>query len=357
MFAVFKKELSIYYLTPFGYVFMGLFLLVSSFVFMFYNLFGGKSDLYGMFGVMNFISIFLFPILTMRMLSEEKRNSTDQLLFTSPITMTSLVLGKYLAALFVFFITLLTTIFFAAFVHVFGNVSLGSIAGSYLGFALLGASYIAICFFGAALSENQITSVILSFGILALFLLFGFLANIIPITFVKGILKWLALVNKYDELGAGILKVEPLVYYLSFIIIFIVLSIIVLGNKKQNDGRKINLNSILILWKNIFSKQINNLIKIILLFGLIIVSNLIANQMQFSFDMTIDKIYSLSEQSKKTISSLDKPVNIIVFSQDNKKNRLLNILLKEYDVSHQILNEDLFQLIEKLLHVDAISEA
>ena len=330
MFAIFKKELSIYFLTPFGYVFMGLFLLISSFVFMFYNLFGGKSDLYGMFGVLNFISIFLFPILTMRLLSEEKRNSTDQLLFTSPITMTSLVLGKYLSALFVFLITLLTTIFFAFFVFIFGNVSLGSISGSYLGFALLGSSYIAICFFGAALSENQITSVILSFGILLGFLLIGFLSNIIPVPALKEILRWLALVNKYDELGAGILKPGAIIYYISFMIFFVILSIIVLAYKRQNNGRKITLSALFSLKKNKFIKQTNDLIKILLILCIIVISNLVVNQVPFSYDMTIDKIFSLSEQSRKIASNLEKPVNIIVFSQQDKKNRLLNILLKEY---------------------------
>ena len=100
MWAIFKKEVAVYFHTSFGYVFMGIFLLLSGIVFVAYNLIGTRGDIYGMFGVLNYVSIIIFPVLTMKLLAEEKRMATDQILFTSPISVSAIVVGKYLAAWF-----------------------------------------------------------------------------------------------------------------------------------------------------------------------------------------------------------------------------------------------------------------
>lgn len=236
MIAVFKKEVSVYFLTPFGYVFMGLFLLLSGVVFSIYNLWGAKGDIYGMFGVLNFVSIVIFPVLTMKLLAEEKRMATDQILFTSPVTVTSIIIGKYLAALFVYLVTLCATGVFAAFIMIFGKASLGAIIGSYLGFALLGAAYIAICLFASSLTDSQVTSAIIGFGFLFGFMIVGLLTNAIPFLFLKRIVSWFAILSKYEEFANGILKIGPLVYYLSFAVGFVFLTIVVVKSKLQDKG-------------------------------------------------------------------------------------------------------------------------
>lgn len=227
MLAIFKKEVIIYFQTPFGYVFIGMFLLLSGIVFSAYNLAGGKSDIYGMFGVLNFISIVVFPVLTMKLLAEEKKMGTDQLLFSAPITITSIILGKYFAALFVFAVALLSTGVFAVFIIVFGNTPIGAILGSYLGFLLLGSAYVAICLFASALTENQVLSAITGFGMLFCFMILGLLGDSIPYPLLKKIINSLAILNKYEGFTSGILKIGPLVYYISFAVIFIFFSIVI----------------------------------------------------------------------------------------------------------------------------------
>jgi ABC-2 type transport system permease protein len=236
MLAIFKKEVSIYFHTSFGYVFMGTFLLLSGVVFTIYNLWGSKGDIYGMLGVLNYISIIIFPILTMKLLAEEKRMSTDQILFTSSVSISSIVIGKYLAAVFVFFVTLCATGVFPVFIMIFGKTSLGAIIGSYLGFALLGAAYIAICLFASSLTDNQITSAIIGFGFLFGFMIVGLLTNAVPIVFVKQILACFAILSKYEEFANGLLKIGPLVYYLSFAVGFVFLTIVVVKSRQQDKG-------------------------------------------------------------------------------------------------------------------------
>ena len=236
MLAVFKKEVSIYFHTSFGYVFMGIFLLLSGIVFSVYNLWGAKGDIYGMLGVLNYVSIVIFPVLTMKLLAEEKRMATDQLLFTSPVPIASVIIGKYLAAVFMYFVTLLGTGIFAVFILIFGKTSLGAIVGSYLGFALLGAAYIAVCLFASSLTDNQVTSAIIGFGFLFGFMIVGMLTNAVPVEFLKRVLSWFAILSKYEEFASGILRVGPLVYYLSFAIGFVFLTIVVVRGRQQDLG-------------------------------------------------------------------------------------------------------------------------
>jgi ABC-2 type transport system permease protein len=234
MWAIFKKEVAVYFLTPFGYVFMGLFLLITGIVFTAYNIAGARGDMLGMLGVLNFISIVVFPILTMKLLAEEKKMATDQLLFTAAVPTTAIILGKYLAAFFVFLAALSATGIFAIFTLMFSRASLGTILASYLGFVLLGASYIAICLFASSLTENQVTAAISGFGFLGGFMLIGFLADAVPFPVVKQALLWLAILSKYQEFTNGLLKVGPLIYYLSFTVSFILLTIQVVENRRRS---------------------------------------------------------------------------------------------------------------------------
>jgi ABC-2 type transport system permease protein len=160
--------------------------------------------------------------------------ATDQLLFTSSVTLTSIIIGKYLAALFVFLMTLFATSIYAIFILIFSNTSLGVILGAYFGFSLLGASYIAICLFASALTENQVTSAIAGFGLLLGFMLIGLLANTAPFPILKEIIKCFAILSKYQEFTNGLLKIGPLVYYLSFAVVFIFLTIGVVENRQRN---------------------------------------------------------------------------------------------------------------------------
>lgn len=319
MLAIFKKEVAIYFQTPFGYVFSGLFLLLSGIIFSFYNLYGSRADIFGMLGALNIASIVIFPVLTMKLLSEERKMSTEQLLFTAPVKITSIIIGKYLAALFVFLVTLTATGIFSVFIAIFGKASIGSILGAYFGFAMLGAAYIAICLFASCLTENQVTSAITGFGFLFGFMIIGFLSNSMPTLFLKKVVNSLAILSKYDEFSNGILKAGPLVYYMSFAIVFLFLTVMAVEHRLSEKEEN----------KKLFTR-LNSVILIPILIAILVTANLIAEKLPWKFDMTADKVFTLSEQTRKVIDDLDRNINITAFFREGEEDPTVRALLEEY---------------------------
>lgn len=236
MIAVFKKEVSAYFSTPFGFVFMGIFLLISGIVFTTYNLAGQRSDIYGMLGILSNISITIFPVLTMKLLAEERKLGTDQILLTSSLSVADIVIGKYLAALFVFFMTLLSTGVYVVILFVYGEPTVGTILGAYVGFFLLGATFIAICLFASSFTENQVIAAVSGIGVLFGLVIIGSLSKIVSMPILKDIITYLAITKQYEVFTRGVFSLGPLVYYISFAIAFIFLTIQSVEQRRWTQG-------------------------------------------------------------------------------------------------------------------------
>ena len=145
--AIWKRELQAYFLTPTGYVFMGVFLLLSSVMFYLQIMQARSSDLPTFVGQMSYLWMLLSPVLTMRLLAEERQRRTDQLLLTSPVSLSGMVLGKYAAAYTVMAATVVLTLGFVAVVAVYGRVYPAEMAVAYLGFILQGGAFLALDLF------------------------------------------------------------------------------------------------------------------------------------------------------------------------------------------------------------------
>ena len=139
--AIWKRELQAYFLTPTGYVFMGVFLLLSSVMFYLQIMQARSSDLPTFVGQMSYLWMLLSPVLTMRLLAEERQRRTDQLLLTSPVSLSGMVLGKYAAAYTVMVATVVLTLGFVVVVAVYGRVYPAEMAVAYLGFILQGGAF------------------------------------------------------------------------------------------------------------------------------------------------------------------------------------------------------------------------
>ena len=224
MFAVLKKELKSYFLSPIGYVFIGLFLLMTSVFFYLDILSYGMSKFESMFYSLATILTFITPILTMRMFSEEKKEGTDQLLFTSPRGITSIVFGKFLAALCVLLITELLTFIYYFILMYFGKPDFVSSIVTLGGFLLLGAAYISFGMFASSITENQVVAAILTIGF---FILTWFLPDI------NEIFSSLSLINMFDKFPSGQIALSEIVTFVSFILLFVALTIIVLQRRKS----------------------------------------------------------------------------------------------------------------------------
>ena len=180
MIAIFKRELKAYFVTPMGCLYMGLFLLITGIFFTFSNLFSRSSQYSGFLGSVLFIYLFAIPLLTMRLFSEEKRQKTDQLLLTSPVSIAEIVCGKFLAALCVYAMTLVVTVLYAVIISIYGDLMVWETLGSYIGFLFLGASYIAVGVFISASTENQITAALVTFFSLLVVWLIDPIAQMVP---------------------------------------------------------------------------------------------------------------------------------------------------------------------------------
>ena len=224
MLAVIKKELKSYLLSPMGYVFIGLFLFMFS-VFFYTTIFVSTiTNFEYLFYNGATILTFITPVLTMRMFSEERKNGTEQLLLTSPRSITSIVLGKFIAAAIIILITELFTFMYFAILSYFGNPSLVVALSTLLGFFLLSLAYISFGMFASSITENQIVAVVVT---ICAFLAMWFLPGTLP-----GI-EVISLIYKFNNFPTGIISVSEIITFVSFTLLFILLTIIVLQRRKS----------------------------------------------------------------------------------------------------------------------------
>ena len=224
MLAIIKKELKNYFYTPIGYVFIALFLAVISFIFYQFTFTSGYLNFEYIIWDSTVVLAFITPVLTMRMFAEERKSGTDQLLFTSPKSITSIVLGKLCAATIVVIIGLLFTFIYYGILRHFGDVSLREPLVAMLGYILLAMSFLSFGMFISATTESQIIAAIVPIA-------FSFL--IIFLQQYNTITKFFSLVEMYQKFPQGIISLKEVVGYVTFTILFTCLTIIVLQRRKS----------------------------------------------------------------------------------------------------------------------------
>jgi ABC-2 type transport system permease protein len=225
MLAIFKREMKGYFSSAVGYIFLAGFFFATAFVFWMGNLAGNTSDMSTLFNSMQFALVFLMPILTMRLMSEEKKQRTDQLLLTSPISLTGMVFGKFLAALIVFAIGLASTVVYALTLAIYVNVDTFVILGNILGTLLLAAALIGIGLFISSLTENQVVAVFVSFIVLLLLYIVGYASGAITNKILLTLVTSVALFTRYTNFAMGIFNLGDAVYYFSIAAVFIFLTV------------------------------------------------------------------------------------------------------------------------------------
>lgn len=286
MLAVYKRELRAYFTSSTGFIFMGFFLLLSGFFYSMTNIFGASPDYNSVLGNITFIFLIVVPILTMRLMPDDKRQRTDQLLYTSPLSISGIVLGKYLAAVTVFFLTLLVTCLYPVIMSFFGDIAVWEIVGGYIGFLLLGSSFISIGLFVSSLTDNQVIAAVVTFSSLLFVWLIDWIAQGLPTDKVSGIVfasilalaagafvyyntkniyvgvattlvgaavivatyfladryffdgfivrvfEWFSLLKRYEEFQMGVLSLAPIVYYITFSAAFNFMTIRVIEKRR-----------------------------------------------------------------------------------------------------------------------------
>lgn len=172
------------------------------------------------------------PILTMRMLSEDKRQKTDQVLLTAPIGLFSLLMGKFLAALLVYVIAISITLAYALVLSVFVSLNWAVIISSYFGILLLGAALIAVGMFISSLTESQLVAAIVTIVVDVALLLVDSLASLMPTTSLQNLIMGLSMADHYGNFTMGILDFADAFFFLSIIALFIFLTSRVLEKRR-----------------------------------------------------------------------------------------------------------------------------
>lgn len=224
MLAVIKKEFKSYFLSPIGYIFIGLFLLMASIFFYVDIILNGVTYFQNMFYSLATLITFITPVLTMRMFAEERKEGTDQLLLTSPRSITSIVLGKFFAAVLVLIVTELLTLIYYAILCYFGKPDIITSALALLGFLLLGMSYISFGMFASSITENQVVAAIITIGF---FIFSWFLPQF------SDVFSPFSLINMFDKFPSGQIDITEIITYITFILLFISFSIIAVQRRKS----------------------------------------------------------------------------------------------------------------------------
>ena len=236
MLSIWKRELQGYFYTPVGYVFMGVFLMLSSVIFYLTIMQTRSSDLLSFIGTMSYLWMLLCPVLTMRLLAEEKSKRTDQLLLTSPVSLPGIVLGKYLAAVTVMALTVLLTGLFVLIVAIYGQVYPSELLVGYLGFVLQGCAFIALDLFISGCTSNQVTAVVAAFGANFVLWMLDLIQSAIRIDWVNGILSFFSLYERTEPFLMGQLSFASVGYDLSFAAAFILLTIHLLDARRYRGA-------------------------------------------------------------------------------------------------------------------------
>jgi ABC-2 type transport system permease protein len=226
-----KKELRSYFGSPVAYVVIILFLLISGWQFSSQMFLKGVADLRGLFEIIRFIFLIFIPAISMRLLSEEKRSGTIEVLGTMPINDWQLVLGKYIPALILLLITLFFTLINYVTMSYLGHPDSGATAGGYIGLILLAATYLSIGLFTSSLSSNQIVSFILSFAIIFLFVILNYFKFFVG-GFMASIVEYLSTDYHFESIQRGVLDTRNLIFYISTTFLFIFLTVQVLQSRK-----------------------------------------------------------------------------------------------------------------------------
>ncbi len=226
MLAIIKKELKYYFCTPIGYVFIGIFLIAFSISFYLTVLtYGNVNFEYIFYSTPTiFVLAFLIPLLTMRSFSEERKNGTEQLILTSPLSITKIVLGKFISAMLVTIITSIFTLMYFGILCYFGMPHISTAITAIIGFILFMMAYVAFGIFASSITENQIIAGIISIAFFIItWVMPSFNSNLESISFI----------NMLYGYTLGTIDIADTVTFISFTIVCILLTIIVMQRRKS----------------------------------------------------------------------------------------------------------------------------
>ena len=230
--AIYRREMGAFFTSGLAYVFLAVFYVFSGYYFYNEVITSGYTDTSPLFKNMFRIVLFLIPILTMRLLSEEKKNRTDQGLLTAPVGLWEIVLGKYLAALTIYVIAESVIFIYALILGYLGDVVWATLLGNYFAMLLLGAAFIAVGLFISSLTENQMTAAVFSMALLFFIYLSDSFTERITWEWLYDLTLQLSFYSRYIEFTQGVFNLTSVLFYLSTAFLFNFFTVRVLEKRR-----------------------------------------------------------------------------------------------------------------------------
>ncbi|MBP1157744.1 MULTISPECIES: ABC transporter permease subunit [unclassified Paenibacillus] len=230
--AMAKKELQMYFYSPTAYAAFAFFFLITGYFFSANFLYPPYIvDIRPVVGNITFVFLFIIPLLTMRLISDELRQGTDELLLTSPASLTEIVVGKYVAAMIVQLLLVIGSLIYPLILSAYGTLEIPALWLSYLSMFLMGAAMMAIGLFASSLTAHQMVSGIIAFAILLVFWTIEWLGDTVGGK-IKDFLGMFSIVGRSLDLQKGVLDFADVLFYVTLSAVFVLLSIQVLERKR-----------------------------------------------------------------------------------------------------------------------------
>ena len=323
MLAIFKREFKSLFWNITGWLFIGITLALFGLYFFVYNLSYGYPYISYSLSAIAFLFMVTVPILTMRVLAEEKHAKTDQLLLTAPISVGKIVLGKFLALALVYTICIGVICVAPLVLMIFGEVPLAETYVGILGFWLYGLATIAIGTFVSSLTESQVISAVVSFGLIFVGYMMSSICSVISssVNLLTKILGCYDLYTPLDDFFNGTLSVTGIVYYLSVIALALFLTEQMIQKRRWTISR------------NMISTSVFSTGMIAIVVALTVVVNLIASALPETYtqiDATSQKLYSITKDTEKYLDTLKDDVTLYVMVNKNSKDDNVDRTLQKY---------------------------
>ncbi len=235
MTAIYKRELKAYFKTPIGYIFLSAFIFFAALMFVFINLSAQQTSMSNFFSNVGLIFVFVIPVLTMRLFSEERKSKTDQLLLTAPVRVTEIVFGKFLAAITVLGIGVAATMLFVPIMELYGTPAIAETVIGYLGLFLMGVFFVALGMFMSSITESQVIAAVSTLAIIFFLWFLGGMSLQFSefftgaFSFLGVALDWLlnfmSINQRLYDFTLGTLNFVPVFYFISLSGLFVFLTI------------------------------------------------------------------------------------------------------------------------------------
>lgn len=323
MSAIFKREFKAYFQSVIGWLFLAVTLCLYGLYFYVYNLVYGYPSISNTLSAISFIFLITVPLLTMRILAEERKNKTDQMILTAPVSVGKVVAAKYLAMAAVYTVVIAVIAVTPLILSAFGTVAFGESYAALLGFWLYGLSCIAIGMFLSSLTESQVIAAVITFAALFVGYMMGSICGLIASSgnLLTKILGCYDLTSPLDNFSSGMFDLSGVIYYLTLIVLFLFLTVQSIQKRRWSMSvKKIGLG--------VFSTGM-----VAFAVALAVVVNLVVQALPSTItqlDATSNHLYSMTDDTKKMLSKLDEDVTIYVLAAEKSADETVAKTLERY---------------------------